>query len=187
MSFSCPLRFLLRGSEFSFGAVLAAPSVPQGCPGGPFGVLCARPGAPRRGHRTVVIRCFWGLSGVLWGVRWGLARFLRSLLAHFLDKLEVGLRSCTARACLGRLLETLVFYKVLGGVRVWRAGRDAGLGGSRGVSWGLWGPLGAFRQGELQRRLRQLLGDSGDVWGSSRACGPLGGSLWGARGVSRDS
>jgi hypothetical protein len=76
-----------------FGAVLAAPSVPQGCLGGPFGVLCARPGAPRRGHRTVVIRCFWGLSGVLWGARWGLARFLPSRLAHFLDKLEVGLRS----------------------------------------------------------------------------------------------
>jgi hypothetical protein len=93
LSFSCPLRFLLRGSGFLFGAVLAAPSVPQGCLGGPFGVLCARPGAPRGGHRTVVIRCFWGLSGVLWGARWGLARFLPSLLAHFLDKLEVGLRS----------------------------------------------------------------------------------------------
>ena len=58
---------------------------------------------------------------------------------------------------MGRLLETLVFYEVLGGVRVWRAGRDAGLGGSRGVSWGLWGPFGADPQGELQRRLRQLL------------------------------
>ena len=87
------LRFFERDSEFLFGAVLAAPSVPTGCIGGPFGVLCARPGAPSRGHRTVVIRCFWGLSGVLWGARWGLARFLPSLLAHFLDKLEVGLRS----------------------------------------------------------------------------------------------
>ena len=92
LSFSCPLRFLLRGSGFLFGAVLAAPSVPQECLGGPFGPLCARPGAPRRGHRTVVIRCLWGLSGVLWGTRWGLARFLPSRLAHFLDKLEVGLR-----------------------------------------------------------------------------------------------
>ena len=63
--------------------------MPQGCLGGPFGVLCARPGAPRRGHRTVVIRCFGGVSGVLWGARWGLARFLPSRLAHFLDKLEV--------------------------------------------------------------------------------------------------
>ena len=92
LSFSCPLRFLSRGSEFLLGAVLAAPSVPQGCLGGPFGVLCARTGAPRRGHRTVVIRCLWGLTGVLWGARWGLARFLPFLLAHFLDKLEVGLR-----------------------------------------------------------------------------------------------
>ena len=93
LSFSCPLHLLLRGSGFLFGAVLAAPSVPQGCLGGPIGVLCARTGAPSRGHRTVVIRCFWGLSGVLWGARWGLARFLPSRLAHFLDKLEVGLRS----------------------------------------------------------------------------------------------
>ena len=87
------LRFFKRDSEFLFGAVLAAPSVPTGCIGGPFGVLCARPGAPRGSHRTVVIRYFWGLSGVLWGARWGLARFLPYLLAHFLDKLEVGLRS----------------------------------------------------------------------------------------------
>ena len=92
LSFLVFLRFLKRGSEFLFGAVLAAPSVPQGCLGGPFGVLCARPGAPREGHRTVVIRCFWGLSGVLWGARWGLARFLPSLLAHFLAELKVGLR-----------------------------------------------------------------------------------------------
>ena len=82
LSFSCSLYFLSRGSEFLFGAVLAAPSVPQGCLGGPFGVLCARTGAPRRGHRTVVIRCFWDLTGVLWGARWGLARFLPFLLAH---------------------------------------------------------------------------------------------------------
>ena len=85
---------LPRGSGFWFGAVLAAPSVPQGCVlGAPLRSSCTRPGAPRRGHRTVVIRCFWGLSGVLWGARWGLARFLPSRLAHFLDKLEVGLRS----------------------------------------------------------------------------------------------
>ncbi len=92
LSFSCPLRFVSMGSEFVFGAVLAAPSVPQGCLGGPFGVLCARPGAPRRGHRTVVIHCFWSLTGVLWGAWWGLARFIPFLLAHFFDKLEVDLR-----------------------------------------------------------------------------------------------
>ena len=39
VSFSCPLRFLLRVSGFLFGAVLAAPSVPQGCLGDPFWVL----------------------------------------------------------------------------------------------------------------------------------------------------
>ena len=171
-SFSCSLRFFFRGSEFLFGAVVAAPSVPQGCLGGPFGVLCARPGAPRRGHRTVVIRCFWGLTGVLWGARWGLARFLRFLLADFLDKLEVGLRSCTARVCLCRLPETLVFYEVLGGVRVWRAGRGAGLRGSRGLSWGAFGPSGGLWLGSL--------GASGNLWG------PLGASGWLAGSPKRD-
>ncbi len=39
LSFSCLLHVLLRGSGFLFGAVLAAPSVPEGCVGGPFGVL----------------------------------------------------------------------------------------------------------------------------------------------------
>ena len=37
--FSCPLRFLSRGSGFLCGGVLAAPSVPQGCLGDPFWVL----------------------------------------------------------------------------------------------------------------------------------------------------
>jgi hypothetical protein len=59
---------------------------------------------------------------------------------NVLDKLSVGLRSCTARVCLGRLLETLVFYELWGGVRVWQAGRRADLGSSRGLSWGLSGP-----------------------------------------------
>ena len=140
--FVCPLRFLLGGSGFVVGVVLAAPRCLKGVFGVPLGASRARPGAPRSGHRTVVIRCFWGLTGVLWGARWGLARFLCLLLADFLDKLEVGLRSCTARVCLCRLPETLVFYEVLGGVRVWRAGRGAGLGGSRGLSWSSWGPLG---------------------------------------------
>ena len=158
MCVCCPFLvlcvFLLRGSGFLFGVVLAAPSVPQGYLGGSFGVLlraargaqkCDRTvvigclcglaealwgalwglalfcrsfvgrcfggplGAPRvswgplwgllahgqgrpEGATTVVIRCFLGLTGVIWGAEWGLARFRLFLLAHFLDKLEVGLR-----------------------------------------------------------------------------------------------
>ena len=153
-----------------FGGPLGAPRVSRGPL---FGSSCGRPGVPRRGHRTVVIRCFWGLSGVLWGARWGLARFLRFLLAHFLNKLEVGPRSCTARACLGRLLETLVFYEVLGGVRVWRAGRDAGLGGSGGVSWGLWGPLGA----DPQTPKENYRGGSGSSWETLATSGGLRGPV----------
>ena len=66
---------------------------PKGVLGAPLGSSCARPGAPRRGHRTAVIRGVWGLSGVLWGSWWGLARFLSFSLAHFLDELDVGPRS----------------------------------------------------------------------------------------------
>ena len=40
---------------------------PKGVLGAPLGSSCARPGAPRRAHRTVAIGCFWGLSGALWG------------------------------------------------------------------------------------------------------------------------
>ena len=93
LSFSCPLRFKSRGSGFLFGAVLAAPSVPHGCLGGPFGVLLHAARGAQKGPPYRRDSLFWGLTGVLWGARWGLARFLPSLLAHFLDKLEVGLRS----------------------------------------------------------------------------------------------
>ena len=92
LSFSCPLRFLLRGSVFVFGAVLAASSVHQGCLGGPFGILLHAARGAQKGPPYRRDSLFLGLSGVLWGARWGLARFLPSLLAHFLDKLEVGLR-----------------------------------------------------------------------------------------------
>ena len=127
LSFSCPLRFLSRGSEFLCGAVLAAPSVPQGCLGGPFGVLCARPGAPRRGHRTVVIGCFWGLSGVLWGARWGLARFLRFRLVHTFDKLEVGLRGKRPFRSVARDVRVLRSFGRGPGVAGWPGGGPGGL------------------------------------------------------------
>ena len=65
-----------------FGAVLVAPSVPP---------LCTDRGA-QKGPPYRRDSLFWGLTGVLWGARWGLARFLPSRLAHFLDKLEAGLR-----------------------------------------------------------------------------------------------
>jgi len=57
------------------------PRCPKGVSGTPFGSSCGRPGVPRRGHLTVVICCFWGLSGTPWVARWDLARFLRFLLA----------------------------------------------------------------------------------------------------------
>ena len=180
MCFWCSFLVLCVFCQGALACCLALfwrpPRCPKGVSGTPFGSSCGRPGVPRRGHRTVVIRWFWGLSGVLGGARWGLARFLRFLLAHFLNKLEVGPRSCTARACLGRLLETLVFYEVLGGVRVWRAGRDAGLGGSRGVSWGLWGPLGAFR-GPAGTPKENYRGGSGSSWETLATSGGLRGPV----------
>ena len=92
LSFSCSLRFCQGALAFCLALFWRPPRCPKGVLGAPLGSSCARPGAPRRGHRNVVIRCFWGLSGAPWGARWDLARFLRFLLAPFLDKLEVGLR-----------------------------------------------------------------------------------------------
>ena len=94
---------------------------------------------------------------------------------------------------MGRLLETLVFYEVLGGVRVWRAGRGAGLGGSRGLSWGSWGPLGPW--GPLGGGVWELLGSlgaSGGLWVARRVpqtrpqrrLWGVSGGLWGPLGAS---
>ena len=82
LSFSCSLRFLSRGSEFLFGAVLAAPfGAPKVSWGPLWGPLCAARGA-QKGPPNRRDSLFWGLTGVLWGARWGLARFLPFLLAH---------------------------------------------------------------------------------------------------------
>ena len=81
-SFSCPLRFWLRGSGFLFGAVLAATSVPQGCLGGPFGVLLRAARGAQKWPPYLRDSWFLGLSRALRGVlvasRWRLARFLHS-------------------------------------------------------------------------------------------------------------
>ena len=57
-----------------------------------------------------------------------------------------------------------MFYEVLGGVRVWRAGRGAGLGSSRGLSWGSCGPLSPLGGGLWGRLGASRL--SGRIWGS---------------------
>ncbi len=51
----CSLHFVFRVSGFFFGAVLAVPSVPQGCLGGPVGVLLRAVRGARQGHRTAVM------------------------------------------------------------------------------------------------------------------------------------
>ena len=63
--FSCPLRFLSRGSGFLCGAVLAAPSVPQGCLGDPFWVLLR---AARGAQKGPQYRRDWLFGGSFWGV-----------------------------------------------------------------------------------------------------------------------
>ena len=55
---------LPRGSGFWFGAVLAAPSVPQGCLGGPVGVLLR---AVRGAQKGPPYRC----DSLFWGSLWG--------------------------------------------------------------------------------------------------------------------
>ena len=90
---------------------------------------------------------------------------------------------------MGRLLETLVFYEVLGEVRVWRAGLGAGLGGSRGLSWGLSGPLGGPPR-PPRRTTEEALAAPGRLWRPlgvfGGLCGPLGG-FGGLRGLLRAS
>ena len=73
LSFSCPLRFVLGGSGFFFGAVLAAPSVPQGCLGDPFWVLLraargAQKGPPYR-RDSLFLGSLWGPLGCSVGSR----------------------------------------------------------------------------------------------------------------------
>jgi hypothetical protein len=55
LSFFSPLHFVLSVSGFFFGTVLAVPSVPQGCLGGPVGVLLRAVRGARQGHRTPVM------------------------------------------------------------------------------------------------------------------------------------
>ena len=76
--FSCPLRFLSRGSGFLCGAVLVAPSVPQGCLGDPFGVLLRAAWGAQKGPPYRRDLLFWGLFGALWGALVGFARFPHS-------------------------------------------------------------------------------------------------------------
>ena len=59
---------------------------------------------------------------------------------------------------------------------MWRAGREAGLGGSRGLSWGLWGPLGG-PPGPPRRTTEEALAAPGRLW---RPLGVFGG-LWASR------
>ena len=73
LSFSCPLRFLSRGSGFLCGAVLAAPSVPQGCLGDPFWVLLraargAQKGPPYR-RDSLLLGSLWRPLGCPVGSR----------------------------------------------------------------------------------------------------------------------
>ena len=73
MSFSCPLRFLLRGSGFLFGAVLAVPSVPQGCLRASLGVPLrtargTQKGPPYR-RDLLFLGSLWGPLGCSVGSR----------------------------------------------------------------------------------------------------------------------
>ena len=90
---------------------------------------------------------------------------------------------------MGRLLEPLVFYEVLGEVRVWRVGLGAGLGGSRGLSWSLSGPLGGPPR-PPRRTTEEALAAPGRLWRPlgvfGGLCGPLGG-FGGLRGLLRAS
>jgi hypothetical protein len=177
LSFSCPLRFLLRGSGFLFGAVLAVPSVPKGCLRASLGVPLRTARGTQKGPRyrrdLLFLGSLWGPLGCSVGSRtlffWPIL-LISSRGAYEVAPQELAWVGCSrfwARSGCGGLAWG----------RAWGA-----LGASPGASRGL---PGAHRspQGGLQRRLWQLLGDSGDLWGSLGASA----GLWGALGVSGDS
>ena len=183
MSFSCPLRFLLRGSGFLFGAVLAVPSVPQGCLRASLGVPLrtargTQKGPPYR-RDLLFLGSLWGPLGCSVGSRtlffWPIL-LISSRWAYEVAPQELAWVGCSKPLCFTRFWARSGCGGLAWG-RAWGA-----LGASPGASRGL---SGAHRdpQGGLQRRLWQLLGDSGDLWGSLGASA----GLWGALGVSGDS
>ena len=178
MSFSCPLRFLLRGSGFLFGAVLAVPSVPQGCLRASLGVPLrtargTQKGPPYR-RASLFLGSLWGPLGCSVGSR--TLFFWPILLISSRWACEVAWVGCSKTLCFTRFWARSGCGGLAWG-RAWGA-----LGASPGASRGLSGAH-RYPQGGLQRRLWHLLGDSGDLWGSLGASA----GFWGAFGVSGDS
>ena len=187
-----------------FGTVLAAPSVPQGCLGGPFGVLLrAARGAqkwPPYRRDWLFVWSLWGSLGCPVGSRpvlslffWALS-LMNSRWAREVEPQAPVWVGCSKPSCFTRFWAGSGCGRLAGG-RAWGAlGASPGAPGSL---WALWVPLG----GGFWERLGAS-GLSGGFWGSlggppgppSRtpkealggSWGPLGafGRLWGLLGAS---
>ena len=147
LSFSCPLRFLLRASGFLFGAVLAAPSVPQGCLGGPFGVLLR---AARGAQKWPPYRRDWLFVWSLWGSL-GCLVGSRPVLSLFFWALSL-MNSRWAREVEPQTPVWVVCSKPSCFTRFWVGSVCGGPAGSwsrwvlLGALGGSWGPLGGETQ-----------------------------------------
>ena len=159
-----------------------SPRCPKGVFGPPLGSPCARPGAPRRGHRTVVICCLWGLSGALLGCSVG------SRTLFFWPILLISLR--WAYEVAPQELAWVGCSKPLCFTRFWARSGCGGLAWGR--AWGalgpLLGPLGASRGPTETPKEHyrggfgsswETLATSGGLWGPLRAFG----GLWGSPGT----
>ena len=186
MSFFCSLHFVLSVSGFFFGAVLAVPSVPKGCLraslGGPLRTARGTQKGPRYRRDLLFLGSLWGPLGCSVGSRtlffWPIL-LMSSRGAYEVAPQELAWVGCSKPLCFTRFWARSGCGGLAWG-RAWEA-LGAFPGASRGLS-------GAHRdpQGRLQRRLWQLLGDSGDLWGFGGLCGPLGG-FGGLRGLLRAS
>ena len=97
------------------------------------------------------------------------------------------------RCLLGSVARTLVFYEVLGGVRVWRVGRvvvPVGAGGGLWGRLGASGPIGGFWGSPLNLPGGTPKGAVGGFWEPLGGFGGLwellgaSGGLWGRLGAS---
>ena len=185
MSFSCPLRLLLRGSGFLFGAVLAVPSVPQGCLRTCLGVPLrtargTQKGPPYR-RDLLFLGSLWGPLGCSVGSR--TLFFWPILLISSRGAYEVAPQELAWVGC-----SRFWARSGCGGLAWGRAWGALGASpGALGGLWALWGPLG----GGVWEFLGSL-GASGGLWVARRVpqarpqrrLWGVSGGLWGPLGAS---
>ena len=159
LSFSCPLRLLLRGSGFLFGAVLAVPSVPQGCLRASLGVPLRTARGTQKGPRYRRDLLFLGSLGDPLGCSVG------SRTLFFWPILLISSRWAYEVAPQG--LAWVGCSKPLCFTRFWARS------GCGGLAWGrAWGSPGASR-GPTETPKEDYRGGFGSSWETLATSGGL--------------